>query len=300
MKQAMRADLPPAFRPDGRDLSEQCRRWEVNEADRCALEAALQARERGWASAVTCITAGPVVAEEALRYGLAAGADRALRVDTVHTTLFEPAITGTLLGTALRQLGARLVFTVQGSDAGHGAVVPAYLAHALGAAYLSEVWDLSLSGPAIEVQRRLERGHRQIWSAPLPAVLAFAPGAREPRYVSVAALALARHGHVENLTVQDSGGGAAQISGTAKLERLAPARVRVKKTLAPRTAQTPAERMRVLTTGATSARQTRLVQGTLEETVSAVREFLCDHQILEQAQAGSTYGAAETESARKK
>lgn len=300
VKQALRVRSPPAFTPDRRDLAEQCRSWHTNEADRCALEAALAARERGWVRAVTCVSAGPPAAEQALRYGLAAGADRALLIPAAPGLLFDPAAAGTLLGAALRHLGARLVFTSQRSDDGRSGAVPAYLAHALGAAYLSEVWDLRLDAGRVEIRRRVEHGHRQIWQAPLPAVLAFAAGARAPRYVSVAALALARHIPIEQFRPQTFRAATVQASGAARLQRLAPARVRAKKTLAPSPTQSAAERMRALASGGSTAKRTRILEGATQETAAAVRDFLVDGQFLEGPVAQSGVGPPDPDSQARK
>ncbi|MEO5679585.1 MAG: putative mycofactocin-associated electron transfer flavoprotein, partial [Acidimicrobiales bacterium] len=92
-------------------------------ADQAALEWALRAAG-AWGSPVLVVTAGPVGADGMLREALAAGADRAVRVD-LEITAPSPAVAAALAGIVA---GAALVLCGDWSlDRGSGSV-PAYLA----------------------------------------------------------------------------------------------------------------------------------------------------------------------------
>lgn len=285
VKQATVLKEPVRFTPEARDIAADCRYWRANEADRFALEAALRARECGAVGTVTCVTAGPAAADEALYYALAAGADRAVRLPVPAALLFEPSVVGTLLGTAIRYLGGRLVFAAQRSNDGESGLVPAYLAHVLRGAYLSNVSDFRLDPAGIEIRRRIERGHRQVWRASLPAVVAFDPGGTVPRYVAVAAIALARRREIEQLTPQALGTVLSQLPRPARLERLMPARVRSKKLQAPPSNQSAAERMRAITTGGTTNKKATFLEGAPHEVAVAVTDYLRQHRLLKRPDA---------------
>ncbi len=101
----------------------------ASEADLSALEWALRLGE-AWGATVVAVTAGPAAAEPVLREALAAGADRAVRVDlpaAAASTAVAAGLAGVLVGAAAVVCGDWSL------DRGSGSV-PAFLAAHLGAA----------------------------------------------------------------------------------------------------------------------------------------------------------------------
>ena len=113
------------------------------------------------------------------------------------------------------------MLAAQRSDDGGSGIVPAALARRLGAAYLSNVAAIRLSGKRVEVERKLERGNRQVWSAALPAVVAVESGSVLVRHVSVAGLILARRRAVETVTPASFGVDASSLMQLNQPKRLA-------------------------------------------------------------------------------
>jgi electron transfer flavoprotein beta subunit len=141
----------------------------VSPADQAALELALLAGQT-WGVDVLAVTAGPAVADRALRDALACGAQRALRLDLDAAT--DSRDVGAALADATS--GARLVVCGDHSlDRGSGSV-PAYIAHhrrvaqALGLVSI----DLSVStSDTLRAVRRLDGGRREVLSIPVPCVV---------------------------------------------------------------------------------------------------------------------------------
>ena len=205
-----------------------------------------------------------------LALSLAMGADRAVRIEVAEDFGLDQAATGALLGAAIATLGGRLVLAAQRSSDGGSGIVPAAIARALGAAYLSNVAAVRLAGESVEVERKLERGNRQVWSAALPAVVAVEPGSILPRYVSVAALILARRRAVDTLTLAAVGVDPGSLARLTVLKRLAAPRRRPKKMSGPM--------MGGIGSGRTKERT--LLTGAPEELASAIVNLLVEREVL--------------------
>lgn len=160
-------------------------------ADCAALEIALAVRARAGGE-ITAVSVGEAEAVRALRFCLACGADRALhirRADGLDAAGSAAAV--------VRTLGAAPVdLIVSGAVSGDGAsgLFPAVVAHELGwplvtcvAAVIAEERDCRQPNGWLAVQRRLERGDRQIVRCPLPAVLAVDGVGVELPYLSLRA-----------------------------------------------------------------------------------------------------------------
>lgn len=285
VKQAVAVSGALALTADELWLAPECRKFAPNEADLFAMEQALRLREQGIVGKVTCVTAGPPEAEAMLKLALAMGADRALRIHVDEHTMMDEAATGDLLGAAIAQLGGRLVLAAQRSDDGGSGIVPAALARALGAAYLSNVAAIRLSGEGVEVERKLERGNRQVWSAALPAVVAVEPGTVLVRYVSVAALIVARRRAVETVTPAEFGVDPASLTQLNQLKRLTTPRRRPKKTAAAVAVPGPMARGRSMMMGApaastASSKDKKILTGAAEDMATAVVNLLVEREIL--------------------
>ena len=172
---------------DGKSVAPECLSPTPSLAD-------LVARERGLVSGVICIAEGTQIADEILSRGISMGADRAIRVPADGGLYEDACISGQRIAAAISSLGGKLVFAGGGTDDGDGEVIPHVIATGLNATCLTCVMELALTDDMVRVERRIEKGHRQIWSARLPAVVAFDPGSEAPRYVPVASDILARQG----------------------------------------------------------------------------------------------------------
>ena len=103
---------------DRRWIEERDLSWEINEPDTYALEEALRLREKHGGE-VLVVSAGPERVAEALKRGLAMGADRAIHLVGDATDADAHAVAGAL-AEALRSESPDLVLTgVQSDDKGY-------------------------------------------------------------------------------------------------------------------------------------------------------------------------------------
>ncbi len=285
VKQAVAVRGSLSLTDDELRLAPSCRSVQPNEADTFALEQALRLREQGLVGRVTCLSAGLPETDAMLALCLAMGADRALRIALAEDVRLDEAATGALLAAAIATLGSRLVLAAQRSDDGGSGIVPAAVARALGAAYLTNVAVVRLGGERIEVERKLERGNRQVWSAALPAVVAIESGTLVPRYVSVAALILARRQAVETITPAALGVDPGSLARLTDVKRLAAPRRRPKKTAGPIATQVAVGSrqsliMSNLGVGSGTTKEKKLLTGAPEEIATAVVNLLIEREIF--------------------
>jgi electron transfer flavoprotein beta subunit len=233
---------------DGLSLAAECLEAAPNPVDFVALEKALDLRESGLAATVTCMAAG-AGAEAALAQGLAMGADRIVGIDAPTDIYLDARVAGRAIAAALAGSAVSLVFVAGESSDGSAEVVPHEIAAALDAACLTNVMTLKLSDHDLEVERRLEQGRRETWGAAMPAVVAFDGRANDPRYVTVAALTLARRAVSAELAEDDVRAGD-EVSGAATVLRtLVTPRIRTKRVAGQAAGQSVSERMRTAVSG---------------------------------------------------
>jgi electron transfer flavoprotein beta subunit len=158
----------------------------LNEWDACAVEEAIQIRERLGEGEVVVVTVGDEEAEGALRRCLAMGADRAVRVDAEPR---DPISTARALAEVVAGESPDLVLTgVQSADSVQGSTGVA-LAELLGLPRVAVVTKIewSGSGPAA-VDRELEGGLVDVVEVDTPALLTIQTGINQPRYANLRAI----------------------------------------------------------------------------------------------------------------
>ncbi|WP_373501597.1 hypothetical protein [Desulfococcus sp.] len=173
--------------------------YRVNPHDEAALELALRLKDRHENTTVVLLTLGPMIAEDALRRCMAAGADDLYHIPAngpcasgEHSPASDPLdqpdpwVKSDLLARAANNIRGDLVLCGKASlDKGSGQV-GALLAHRLDRPYVSAITDLQMdpSGGALQVQRSAGRGVREIIECRLPAVLSvdLGPDLRLPRF----------------------------------------------------------------------------------------------------------------------
>jgi electron transfer flavoprotein beta subunit len=252
-----------------------------NEADMFALEEALRARDRGEVGRVVSISVGPRRAREALVAALAMGADHAVRVDVPEDTGLDASAVAALLAAAIRSFGGRLAFAAQKSDDGRSGLVPAFLARHLDAVYLSNAATVHLTDGEIEIQRRVERGGRQVWRAALPAVVAFDSGINVPRYPRLATRLRARRQTIEETSPAVLAVDLGSLPRSVEILRVEPLRRRPKKLALPASESSAADRMRAIVGGGIPAKASSVVAGPVDQLVAATVAFLKERRLLD-------------------
>ncbi len=145
--------------------------WVMSPFDEQALEAALRVREKHANSRITVMTLGPETARNALKHGLAMGADDGVLLSDAALQDGDGYATAVALAAAIRKLGGvDLVLTGRQAADWDAGVVGAGIAEMLGAPVISFACDVQVNAAAVRVERVLDDG-TEIVEAALPAVV---------------------------------------------------------------------------------------------------------------------------------
>src|SRR5437870_465816 len=174
----------------------------LNPFDANAVEEALRLKEGE--GEVVLVSLGPEKALDALRKGLAMGADRAVLVNDAAAEGSDLVATSLALAKALEREQADVILFGQQSSDSDGAVLWAAVADRLQRPFVSQAADLTLSDGKVRVKRQTEFGYDVI-AAPLPAVVAVSDAINEPRYPSLKGIMGAKSKPAETLSLADLG-----------------------------------------------------------------------------------------------
>ena len=165
-------------------------KWAISPYDEYALELALRAKDAaGTGGEVALVSFGDTTAQEALRKGLAMGADRALLL-TGEATM-DGLATAKTLAAELKDATAPLVlFGVRAADDDQQQVGPMF-AVLTGRACVTGVSSFSVQGDVVTCEREVERGS-EVVEVGLPAVLTVTKGDHEPRLASLKGIMAAK------------------------------------------------------------------------------------------------------------
>jgi len=170
---------------DGRvDHSET--KYVVNPYDEYAIEEGLRIKERLGEGKITLLSTGPERVQDALKSGLAVGADEAVHLVDPSFEGSDPYATALILSSALQKMEYDIILCgKQGVDEDH-AQVGIILAELLDIPHVSVVTKLEISDDkkSVVAHREVEGGH-EVVEAPLPAVITAQKGLNEPRYASI-------------------------------------------------------------------------------------------------------------------
>ncbi|MFQ6059384.1 MAG: electron transfer flavoprotein subunit beta/FixA family protein [Anaerolineae bacterium] len=160
--------------------------WVINPYDEYAIEEALRIKERFGEGKVTLVTMGPERAKDALKGGLALGADEAVHLMDPAFEGSDPYATAKVLAQALEKMDYDLIFCGWKGvdhDEGQTAII---LAEMLNLPHVSFVVKLDIAEDRSKaVAHRQVEGAKEVVETPLPAVFTAQKGLNEPRYASL-------------------------------------------------------------------------------------------------------------------
>jgi len=220
VKQVPDTEAPIRIRPDGQGIDEAGLNLVMNYYDEHATEAGLRLREQ-FGGTVTLVAVGPERSKEALRTGLAMGADDAVLVS-------DPALDGAdhlsvarVLAAVITPLAHDVVICGKLSTDDNAAVVGPALAEFLDLpqATAIAVLQMGADGGVATVHREVEGGI-EVLDVPLPAVLTVERSLNEPRYPSLPGIMKAKRKEIGVRSLQDLGLDAATVGAAAAKTRL--------------------------------------------------------------------------------
>ncbi|MCJ2556809.1 MAG: electron transfer flavoprotein subunit beta/FixA family protein [Candidatus Thermoplasmatota archaeon] len=177
----------------------------VNPFDEYAIEAGLQLKEK-YGGEVTLVTMGPDRADEALRTGMAMGADKGVHISDPALEGSDTLVTAKVLATAIRGLPYDIVLCGKvATDDNSGQVGPA-LAELLGIPHISGATTLEVDDAAKKATatREIEGGFMRM-EVPIPAVITAEKDLNAPRYPSLPGIMKAKAKPVDKKDVASLG-----------------------------------------------------------------------------------------------
>jgi electron transfer flavoprotein beta subunit len=142
--------------------------WVVSPFDEQALEAALRIRDKQPDTRITVMTLGPETARNALKHGLAMGADDGVLLADAGFEDGDAHTTSSALAAAVRNIA--LVLTGRQAADWDAGMVGAGIAEQLGVAAIAFARDVSVEGSTVRVEHVLDDG-TEVVAADLPALV---------------------------------------------------------------------------------------------------------------------------------
>jgi electron transfer flavoprotein beta subunit len=196
-----------AIAASGTAVDEAGLKYDVNDFDLWAVEAALQLKEKAGAGEVVVISVGPDAAQEQIRKTLAMGADRGVLLKTDALPADGLAIARALTA-ELQGGGYDLVLFGKMAIDSSNAMTGVMVAELLGLPVVTNVSKLEITGAQGTAHRTLE-GAIEVVRFPLPAVLTVDEGLNKERLPSLKGIMAAKK---KPLEVKTPVFGAAHVS----------------------------------------------------------------------------------------
>ena len=195
-------DMETRFRVagDGASIDETGAKYDLNDFDMYAIEAALQLREKAGAGEIVALSLGPSAAQEQIRKALSLGADRGVHL-TADRIPSDSLSIARALAAELREGAYDLIlFGKMAIDSSSQAVGP-MVAELLGLPLVSAVFRLEVEGAKGTAGRALE-GATETVTFPLPAVLTIDEGLNTPRLPNLKGIMAAKKKPLESRPAQ--------------------------------------------------------------------------------------------------
>lgn len=215
IKQVPDTEAPIRIKPDGSGIDETGLNLVMNYYDEHATEAGLRLREQ-LGGTVTLISAGPERAKEALRTGLAMGADEAVLVTDPALVGADPLGVARVLAAAISTLPHDVIICGKLSTDDNAGIVGPALAEYLGLPQATAIAHLEVdaAGSGAVVHREVEGGV-EVLQVPFPAVLTVERSLNEPRYPSLPGIMKAKRKEIKTLTLETLNLNAAEVGAAA-------------------------------------------------------------------------------------
>ncbi len=175
---------------DGTSLDETGLKFDLNDFDAWAVEAALRLKEKAGQGEVVAVSLGPDSAQETIRKALSMGADRGVHLKTDRVPFDGFAIARALAGALNGGDYDLILFGKMSPDSSNGIVGP-IVAELLDLPCVTAISGLEINDGRGTARRDIE-GAQEIMEFPLPAVLTIDEGLNTARYPSLKGIMAAK------------------------------------------------------------------------------------------------------------
>jgi electron transfer flavoprotein beta subunit len=202
VKRVVDYNVKVRVKADGTGVETANVKMSMNPFDEIAVEEAVRLKEKGVASEIVAISAGPAAAQEQIRTALAMGADRGILVE--HDGVLEPLAVAKILKAITEKEGPALVILGKQAIDDDMNATGQMLAALLGWAQGTFASKIEKDGEALKVTREVDGGLETV-SLKLPAIVTTDLRLNEPRYASLPNIMKARKKPIETVKPADLG-----------------------------------------------------------------------------------------------
>jgi electron transfer flavoprotein beta subunit len=186
-------------------------KWVINPYDELAVEEALRIKEaQGGDGKVTILSAGTERVVEAIRTGLAMGADEGVLIQDPAVESSDGLGVAKILAAALKDISYDLIIAGHRAVDDDGYLVPAAVAELVGIPHVSMVVDETIQDGKLRCERTVDGG-TVIMEADLPALFTTQRGINDPRYASLPGIMKAKKKPLQTRSLTDIGVDANQV-----------------------------------------------------------------------------------------
>jgi electron transfer flavoprotein beta subunit len=179
-----------AITADGSRYDETGLKYDINDFDLWAIEAALQLKEKAGAGTVHVICLGPDAAQEQIRKAMAMGADSGTLLQT-DARVYDGLAVARALAAELKDGGYDLILFGRIAIDSMNQMTGPMVAELLGLPVVTNVFKLDLAASSGRAERVLE-GASEVVEFPLPAVLTIDDGLNKERLPSLKGIMAAK------------------------------------------------------------------------------------------------------------
>ncbi|MFC1912980.1 electron transfer flavoprotein subunit beta/FixA family protein [Chloroflexota bacterium] len=256
----------------------------INPCDRTAVEEAVRLKEEGWATQITLVCLGSPAAVRGLRSCLALGADRAILLDDAAFAGSDSYAAAVVLAKAIASLSYDLILCgTRATDTNTGLVGPV-VAEILRIPLVTEVAGIAATVDSkVTVQRKLEKGDREVVEVRLPALLTVDIEVEVARYASLPALMAAQEKQIEQLDIKALGLSSAELGASgarAQILKFTPPKPRRKKLFTPEASLSATAKISMLMAGGITEKKTEFLEGEPKKIAATLVQFLTQQKLL--------------------
>jgi electron transfer flavoprotein beta subunit len=202
VKRVVDYNVKVRVKADGTGVETANVKMSMNPFDEIAVEEAVRLKEKGVASEIVAVSAGPSAAQEQIRTALAMGADRGILVE--HDGVLEPLAVAKILKAIVAKEGPQLVILGKQAIDDDMNATGQMLAALLGWGQGTFASKVEKDGESLTVTREVDGGLETV-SLKLPAIVTTDLRLNEPRYASLPNIMKARKKPIETVKPADLG-----------------------------------------------------------------------------------------------
>jgi len=202
VKRVVDYNVKVRVKADGTGVETANVKMSMNPFDEIAVEEAVRLKEKGVATEIVAVSAGPSAAQEQIRTALAMGADRGILVE--HDGTLEPLAVAKILKAIVAKEGPQLVILGKQAIDDDMNATGQMLAALLGWGQGTFASKVEKDGESLKVTREVDGGLETV-QLKLPAIVTTDLRLNEPRYASLPNIMKARKKPIETVKPADLG-----------------------------------------------------------------------------------------------